>query len=529
MKKSLHRVLLAGFCIGAGFLAFGCQARKSGASGSAAAEGPVTIELWYGAAMTEAGPPPKDWKALQIIKDKLNISLVLSALPSNESDQDVKINAAAAANTLPDLFMVRRDPFLNIAKVGVIAAVDDLYPLMPNRTKVQYDADSVGFTTINGKSYGLASPGTIAKNEGVLIRKDWLDKLGLKVPATTEEFLSVMEAFTFNDPDGNGQADTYGYGAFIEINNFEEGLGRRFDPFFGAFGVAGTWNLTKGNEGLNLRKPAYFDALSYVKGLIDAKVIDPNWISYGKDDFRAAWKQGRFGIMREQNAAYAAESNYTPFDKNFPNGEWIVIDPPKGPSGHQSVGVYTQAYRIYAVSTKAVQAGKGPAIARLLEWMSSDEGYYLLGWGEEGVNYVIGPDGAPTATGLSDESKGFTQPDIQTITQLRNMVFYNSPVELIARYPTYKAPVSGRTMSALTVLEDMQKRPWTANVGADALPAPNADLKRFYEQGVVEFLTGKRTLDQNSWTAWVAEFDRIGGLDWEKAGIAAAEASGYIK
>ena len=136
MKKSFYRLLPAVFCIGVGFLVFGCQRRTSGASGSAAAAGPVTIELWYGAAMTEAGPPPKDWKALQIIKDKLNINLVLSALPSNESDQDVKINAAAAANTLPDLFMVRRDPFLNITKVGVIAAVDDLYPLMPHRTKV---------------------------------------------------------------------------------------------------------------------------------------------------------------------------------------------------------------------------------------------------------------------------------------------------------------------------------------------------------------------------------------------------------
>lgn len=58
-----------------------------------------------------------------------------------------------------------------------------------------------------------------------------------------------MKAFTLNDPDGNGKNDTWGYGAFIEINNFEEGLGRRLDPFFGAFGVAGTWNMTKAGAG----------------------------------------------------------------------------------------------------------------------------------------------------------------------------------------------------------------------------------------------------------------------------------------
>jgi putative aldouronate transport system substrate-binding protein len=329
--------------------------------------GVVTIDLWYGAAVTEAGPPPRDWVALKKIREELGINLVLSAMPSSEADQDVKVNASAAGNTLPDIFMVRRDPFMNIVRVGVVSPVDDLYPLMPTRTAVHYDADSRAYTTVNGKSYGLASPGTIAKNEGVLIRKDWLDKLGLNVPVTLNDYLEVMKAFTFQDPDGNGRDDTYGYGAFIEINNFEEGLGRRFDPFFGAFGVAGTWSLSKDDPGLNVRKPAYFDALVFIKKMIDERVIDPNWTSYGKDDFRASWKQGRFGIMREQNAAFAAENNYAPFDKNFPHGEWIVIDPPAGPDGKKSVGVYTQAYRIYAISTKAVRAGKGPAIARLLE------------------------------------------------------------------------------------------------------------------------------------------------------------------
>ncbi|MDR1863042.1 MAG: extracellular solute-binding protein [Treponema sp.] len=535
-KMKTLGVLFLILCLAAQVFAGGGQqgsvtsAPAAPAQAAPAPAAPVTVDLWYGAAVTEAGPPPADWKVLQLIKDRANVNLLLTALPSNETDQDVKINAAAAANSLPDLFMVRRPIWMNIIRLGLVAPVDELYPLMPTRTKVQYDADSVGFSTINGKSYGLASPGSIAKNEGLLIRKDWLDKLGLKVPATTDELFEVMRAFTTRDPDGNGRADTYGYGAFLEISPpWEEGLGRRLDPIFGAFGVAGTFNLTKAEAGLNLKKPGYFEALTYVKRMVDEKVIDPNWTSYSKDDFRAAWKQGRFGVMREQNAAFAAESNYAPFDKNFPNGEWILVDPPKGPRGQQSVGVYTQAYRIYAISAKAAQAGKGPAVAKLLEWMSSDEGYYLLGWGERGVNYTIGPDGAPTVKGIPDESKGFSKPEMQPLTQLRNMVYYNSEVELLARYPTYKAPTSGKTMSALTALFDMQKRAWTPNIGSDTLPNPNADLKRFYEQGVVEFVLGQRQLTQANWTAWLAEFDRIGGAQWEKDCLAAAEASGYIK
>jgi putative aldouronate transport system substrate-binding protein len=488
----------------------------------------VVIDLWYGASMTEAGPPADDWPVFQLIKDRLNIDLRISSLPSSEADQDVRVNAAGAANSLPDLFQIRRDPLVNLVKVGLVASVDDLYPLMPNRTRTMYDADAIEYTTINGKSYGLASPGAVVQNEGVLIRKDWLDKLGLKVPVTVDEYLEVMRRFTFDDPDGNGRDDTYGYGAFIEIFDHEEGLGRRMNNFFGAYGVPGTWNMTKANAGLNVRKPAYFDALSLIKKMVDERIIDPNWLSYKKDDFRAAWKQGRFGIMYEQNAAYAAEANYAPFDANFPNGEWIVIDAPKGPNGNQSVNVYSNTYRIYAVSKKAADAGKGPAIAKLLEWMSSDECYFLLGWGEEGVNYVKDANGVPTATGIPDASKSFAVPEMQPFTQLRNMVFYNGDVELAARYPTYKTATSGKTMSALTVLRDMAGRPWTAAIGSDALPSANADLKRFYEQGVVEFVTGQRELTRANWTAWAAEFDKLGGLEWEKAGIAAAQAANYL-
>ncbi|MDD2396252.1 MAG: extracellular solute-binding protein, partial [Sphaerochaeta sp.] len=311
---------------------------SQGAAEAAKPAGPVTVELWYGAAITEAGPPPADWVGFQIIKDKLNIDLKLTALPSNESDQDVKVQAAAAANNLPDLFMVRRDVLTRLVPQGLIASVDDMYAKMPIRTKTHYDEVSRSHARFNGKTYGLADPGSIIKNEGLLVRKDWLDKLGLAVPTTTDELLEVMRAFTFKDPDGNGKNDTYGYGAFQEINNYEAWPGRRLEPIFGAFGVDGTWNMTAAGAGLNLLKPEFYDAMAYLKQMVDEGIIDPNWLAYKKDDFRAAWKQGRFGIMREQNAAYAAQSNYAPFDKNFPEGEWIIIDAPKGPKGHASIG-----------------------------------------------------------------------------------------------------------------------------------------------------------------------------------------------
>jgi len=489
----------------------------------------VTISLWYNATAIEAGAPPADWKAYKIIREKFGINLELTMMPVTPTDRNVKINAAAEGDALPDMAVVNREPLLNLIDKGLIMAVDDLYPLMPDRTEKMYNESSRRFATIKGKCYGFSTPGgNIQKNEGVLIRKDWLDKLGLSVPKTMDEYLDVMRAFTFKDPDGNRKDDTYGYGAFVEINTYEEGLGRRLDPIFGAFGVPGTWNLSEKNAGLNVRKPEYFEALSTVATMQKEGLIDPNWLGYKKDDFRAVWKSGRFGIMREQHSAYASEANYAPFDRRFPDGEWIVIDPPKGPEGKSAVGVYTIPYTTLVISKKAESEGKAPLIARLLEWMVSDEGYYLMGWGEEGVNFVFDENHIPVADGIPDPSKSFAKIAQQPLTQLRNMVFWHSDAELVSRYPTYKTEVSHKEMSALKVLREMQKKEWVNATGSDTLPLPDAELKKFYEDGVIDFVTGKKELTKENWAEWLKEFDKMGGEKWEKDGVEKARQSGYL-
>lgn len=499
---------------------------QGGTEPKAKADGPTKIEMWYNATQTEVGPLPNDWVGYQILKDRFNIELEASSLPSSSGDQDMKIQAASAADTLPDFFVANREIWLRLANNGMLADVSSLYDKMPNRTKIMFDKGAINFTTIDGKSYGFATPSIISRNEGVLIRKDWLDKLGLAVPKTTDDFLNVMRAFTFNDPDGNGKNDTWGYGAFIELTTYESYPGRRFEPLMGAFGVEGTWNMSAANFGLQIHNPDFYNYMKYMKTIIDEGLIDPNWMAYKKDDFRAAWKQGKFGIMREQNAAYAASNNYAPFDANFPDGEWIIVDPPVGPSGKNSVGPETRGLRIWSISAKAAEEGKADKIAQMFEWMASGEGYLLCGWGQEGINYKM-QNGIPVTM---PGDLGFEGPVGQTYIQLRSMAFnYSSDTELLSRYPVYTTQVSKKQMSALWALKEMQTKKWTDSMGADSMPVPSTDLKTFYEQGLAEFFTGKRALTPENWKAFLAEFDRIGGTDWEKAGLEFAKANSYLK
>jgi putative aldouronate transport system substrate-binding protein len=414
---------------------------------------------------------------------------------------------------------------------GLVAKVDDLLPLMPVRTKTHYsDPHRNALVTVDGAMYGLPDPGQIPTTDGLVIRKDWLDKLGLAMPKTLDDLLAVAKAFTENDPDGDGKNNTYGFGAYPEIAGVpENGLGRRFDYMMGAFGVAGMWNVTDANFGMNVRNPAYYDALQFVKKVIDEGVITPDWPTLKKDDFRAKWKQGQWGIMRENFAALSTASNYKDFDANNPEGEWVVLPPPTGPNGLSSEGLAIQSARIYAVSQKAIDEGKGPAIARLLEWMANDEGYYLLGFGVKGVNYNLDANGYITNEGI-DPAKFWTAKEMQPLTQLANMVYIFSDVELHARYPDHKS-LNGRTISPLSFLSGFTDQNWTECTAAGIINPPSnwGDLSRYYNEGLMNFVLGATELTPETWEAFLSGLDGLGASEWEKEAKDTLLGAGFLK
>lgn len=494
---------------------------------------PVTdVELWAGGRVTEAGPPPEDWVAYQKIKDAAKVNLKLVLLPSTQTDQDTKINAAGASNSLPDLFMVSRDVWYKLVQNGLVAKVDDLLPLMPERVKGHYsDPDRNKLATVDGAMYGLPDPGALPQTDSLVIRQDWLDKLGLKSPKTLDEVLAVLKDFTFKDPDGNGKADTYGFCAYPEGSGLvNAGLGTRFDWIYGAYGVAGVWNLASADTlALNVRDPNFMKATQYIKTLNDEKVIDPDWPILKKDEFRARWKQGKCGMMHENFAALANKSNYKDFDENFPDGIWAAMDAPTGPDGKSSMGITLKTARIYAISQKAIDAGKGPAIARLLEWMASEEGYYLLGFGVKDVNYKLDDKGYITTEGL-DAAAAWTSKEAQPLTQLANMVYIFTDVEMQARYVAYKTK-KGRDMDPKVYYAEFQKRPFTESTGAGIInpPANGADFVRFYNENIVQFVLGQKKLDDASWAEYIAGLDGLGAKELEASAKASLISAGFLK
>ncbi len=270
-------------------------------------------------------------------------------------------------------------------------------------------------------------------------------------------------------------------------------------------------------------------ATQFIAQMNAEKVIDPDWPTLKKDEFRARWKQGSCGMMHENFAALSTKSNYKDFDANFPEGSWVAMDALTGPDGQSSMGVVTKTARIYAISQKAIDDGKGPAIARLLEWMASDEGYYLLGFGVEGENYIKDAKGFVSTADIPAE-KAWTSKEMQPLTQLANMVYIFTPVEMEARYPAYKT-ANGRDMDPKAYYAEFLTKPFTQSTGASVINPPSnaADFVRFYSEGIVQFVLGQKTLDEAAWTEYVAGLDSLGAKDLEASAKQDLIKTGFLK
>jgi len=403
--------------------------------------------------------------------------------------------------------------------------------LMPNRSKTHYNnPSSLAMGQLDGKQMALVEVPNLPRREGLVIRKDWLDKLSLKAPTTIDELFAVAKAFTEKDPDGNGKNDTYGLGGFFDGT---WGAGARFAFFFGAYGVPDLWDWNNTAKfGLSVRNPAFLKALTEFRKWNEAKVIDPDWATINRDEFRIRWPQGRYGIMWEDFCALACVANYPKFDNNFPAGEWMALASPKGPDGKAYYGSYGSLGSFFVVSKKAADAGKGAAIAKLLEWMASPEGYYLLGFGVENVNFIL-KNGVVTTDGLPDATKAWNHESMARFTQMRNQLVYdNNVAEVQARYPDFVTEKSKKPMSPMAFYKFFSTQPWVDSTAGNLIvnPSNRADLQRFYNENFQAFALGSKPLNDTTWAEFLKTLDAsLNASKWETDATKALTDAGALK
>lgn len=490
-------------------------------------EQPVSIELFSRVNSPEVGTPPDDWFWIKAVKEALNVDVKVNFV-TETSQYNEKLQTRAAANDLPDIFQIDQDStMVQLANQGLLADWTPFLTEMPNFVTDRNVTALAPRGTLDGKQYGLVTKAGFPYKTITLVRKDWLDKLGLKEPKTLDEYLEVMKAFTEQDPDGNGQNDTYGFSMAVNPNSTGNFGLAQIDPIFGAFDALGIWRVENGQLVPIAGSQQQQDALQFINKMSDAGVLDPDWKAQKPEDFRLKWKAGKVGIFSEDWCAALCTQNYdSGFAKANPQGVLEIIDPPVGPGGQSAAGTYSTSGQMYGMSQKAVDAGKGEAVARLMEWINGP-GYLLTVFGEEGPDkgYTLDANGKVVVNQTNVQ-------DYVPLKQLTSWGLKGTDDEWAVRYQGKTKQGDGSTLDVFTdVLQRAAKLPKTDTTEFASLPPPpaevTADYTRTANEGAFQFASGQQPLAE--WDSYVQSL-KTNGLDqWVEQASARAKEVGLLK
>ena len=155
-------------------------------------------------------PFDSNWKVWKKLAADTNVSFksVISQSNSNETEA---YNLMLSSGNLADVIgYVSTADLESLGRDGGLIPLNDLIDeYAPNIKKMMEDDPKFAqyATSTDGNIYFIPKNQGLKAAEYWWIRNDWLQKLGLEVPTTIDEFEAVMYAFRNNDPNGNGVKD----------------------------------------------------------------------------------------------------------------------------------------------------------------------------------------------------------------------------------------------------------------------------------------------------------------------------------
>lgn len=401
--KKINRMLsvLCTTCL-AGIIVAGCGSNGNADSASSAKpndkKSPVTFNMFFNYGIPEYpenGGEAKSKVTAQMEKAGLpGIDYKISMISGDE--YKTKLNLMVSSGEIPDYFSVDTTQLAQYVNQGLLKPLDELLAKAPHLMKYIPKERWEG-VKFDGKIYaipqGVRSESFNSPNtNGLLVRQDWLDNLGLKQPMTLNELHDVLKAFTLNDPDKNGQNDTYGFGGNKTTI---------FNTVFGAFGIGlssyGTtgpmfWTEKDGKIVKSFVTPEAKQALAILQQWYKEGLIDPEFPVMESKQGEARVINSKVGVI--EGDAFGINVNgggfYNSLLKVLPTAKLVMINRIKGPDGKlgwPEVNPYSGG-ALRAISAKAKDPER---LIQMLDWSVSDDpngGVDLLTYGEENVDYT---------------------------------------------------------------------------------------------------------------------------------------------
>ncbi|QAY59075.1 extracellular solute-binding protein [Microbacterium protaetiae] len=361
------------------------------------ATGKTDKTITWMAMLHTATTPEADGPVQKALEDYTGRSVDFQWVP--DASKDEKINAALASDSLADitsLTNITNTSVRQALKSGQFWDVEKYLKDYPNLAKI--NQDTIASARVDGHLYGIPFQKQMARY-GVLIRQDWLDKLGLEVPHTIEDLAKVAVAFTNDDPDGDGKDDTTGFLDRAESFN----LG--FKMLAGYFGAGNNFELNdEGKIVPSFDTDAFRRAMQWYHGLYEQGAVNNEFVTVQKKNQQDAIAQGKGGIVvtglfEAKNYMALAQSA----DPNTPMAWALVNDMTYGSVPRRILSDTNGGFGGWlAISTSKVKSeDELKSILGFIDKLLDKDAFSLMTNGIEGTHYTLDDQGVVT---IKDQS-----------------------------------------------------------------------------------------------------------------------------
>lgn len=178
---------------------------------------PVTLNVVKERHMLDTTESYNEKAAWANITEETGITIEWTELAAGTAAE--RIPLMLSSGDLPDVFWAALSDAQVLQNESNLFALEDYLDDFAPNSVATYDQLGVDWkqiaTTPSGHIFGfLGRYESLYENTGdgiQIINKAWLDKVGMDVPTTLDEFTEVLRAFKEQDPNGNGQADEIPY------------------------------------------------------------------------------------------------------------------------------------------------------------------------------------------------------------------------------------------------------------------------------------------------------------------------------
>jgi putative aldouronate transport system substrate-binding protein len=242
-----------------------------------------------------------------------------------------------------------------------------------------------GKDNASGKLYSIPSRRMNVAQRNTFIRKDWLDKLGLPLPKTTQEFYDALVAFKEKDPGNVGKNKAIPFTLNAETRwSASTVLDAFIDP---KISDKERWINTVAERSFMV--PGYKEGLRFLNKMYNDGLVDRDFPLYSNEDtYKNLIKSGVVGAFTGEWDRIFRESDalFTDLLKNVPTGNWVPVDCMTSSDGITHKGAYDAAGVLYFIPASS----KNPdAAMRYLNWLSKYENYHFLQVGTVGIVHTL--------------------------------------------------------------------------------------------------------------------------------------------